>query len=487
MPTRQTSDHEHDSCCCCRRDFLETMGTAAGTMALLSSGAITALAEDKQAAPTKQPALVRGAFVYPPSETLREVGYWSWPGSSFDAEGHQRAYLAKIREIEKKLGMRIQMEETPLDEPPSVERFLGEIKQSPPDGLLLIPFKKGHWGHVVRIVEEANVPSVVLATLGVLLVDHINQLHRKPGAYLISAMDDFDAVEQGMRMIRTARRMKDGLLVNLAGSETKEVSVPHLGTRVRSVPLEQFYDEFKRTETTSPVQELAQAYLKGAQERVEPSEDDVLEAARACFALKNIVEKEGADAIMMNCLPGLRKPHKHVPPCMGFMSLRDEGIPAGCQSDLNATLTMMLVQELFGKPGFQQNAAMQTEANHFFGAHCTSASKMNGPDGPSEPYILRSHNEAGWGTVPQVLFPPGQDVTVAQYLSGESPQMYVYGGKVVRCYPKAPGGCRTNIEMTIDEVADACDVKGMHQIVFYGKHARPLRTFCRLLGIEVVT
>ena len=58
-----------------------------------------------------------------------------------------------------------------------------------------------------------------------------------------------------------------------------------------------------------------------------------------------IIEAEGADAIMMNCLPGLRKPHKHVPPCMGFMSLRDEGIPAGCQSDLNATLTMMLVQD----------------------------------------------------------------------------------------------------------------------------------------------
>jgi len=212
----------------------------------------------------------------------------------------------------------------------------------------------------------------------------------------------------------------------------------------------------------------------------------VLQAARACFALRRIVEKEGADAMMMNCLPGLRKPHKHVPPCMGFMTLRDEGIPAGCQSDLNATLTMMLVEELFGKPGFQQNAAMQTEANHYFGAHCTSASKMNGPDRPAEPYILRTHAEAGWGTVPQVLFPAGQDVTMAQYLSGESPQMYVYGGRVVRCYPKAPGGCRTNVEMTIDEVADVCDVKGMHQTIFYGNHARQLRNFCQLYGIEAV-
>lgn len=483
----RNSSREPDPCCCCRRDFLQTMGTAAGTMALLSSGAITMAAGEKPTAAKERIATVRGAFIYPPSETLRKAGYWSWPGSSFDAEGHQRRYLAEIRGMEQKLGMRIRMEEKPLDEGPGVARFISEVQQSRPDGLLLIPFKKGHWGQVVRIVEETKIPTVVLATLGVLLVDHINQLHRKTGVCLISAMDDFDAVQDGMKMIRAARRMRDGLLVNLAGSQRSEASVPHLGTRVRTVPLERFYEEFKRTETNAAVRQLAQTYLKNAQERVEPSETDVVEAAKAYFALKSMVVAEQADAVMMNCLPGLRKPHRHVPPCMGFMSLRDEGIPAGCQSDLNATLTMMLVQQLFDRPGFQQNASMETVQNHYFGAHCTSASKMNGVGAPSEPYLLRSHAEAGWGCVPQVLFPAGQEVTLAQYLSGETPQMYVYGGKVVRCYPKAPGGCRTNVEMTVDEVDDVCDVKGMHQIIFYGRHARQLRTFCQMHGIEVLT
>ena len=180
---------------------------------------------------------------------------------------------------------------------------------------------------------------------------------------------------------------------------------------------------------------------------------------RVSFALKAIIKAEGADAIMMNCLPGPRKPHKHVPPCMGFMTLRDEGIPAGCQSDLNATLTMMLVQELFGLPGFQQNSAAETEANHYFGAHCTSPSKMNGPGAPPEPMILRSHAEAGWGCVPQVLFPKGQEVTMALYQSGKAPRMLIYSGNVVRCYPKAAGGCRTNIEMTINEVEDTCQTR----------------------------
>jgi len=35
-------------------------------------------------------------------------------------------------------------------------------------------------------------------------------------------------------------------------------------------------------------------------------------------------------------------------------------------------------------------------------------------------------------------------------------------------------------------VSDVCDVKGMHQIIFYGNHGRQLRAFCQLHGIEVV-
>jgi len=418
---------------------------------------------------------------------MRKAGYWSWPGSSFDPEGHQKRYMPKIREMERKLGIRIQMEETPLDGEGSITRFVAEVKESRPDGLLLFPFKENHWPRVLRIVQEAKLPTVLLATLGVLPQYCIQDLNRKTGAYLINAMDDFDSVEVGMTMIRTARRMKDSLLLNLARSQPNEVRVPHLGTRVRSLPLERFYAEFKALKTTAEVGQLARTYTSDAKECVEPTESDVVDAARAYFVLKKIVQDERADGIMMNCLSGLRKPHKHVPPCMGFMSLRDEGIPAGCQSDLNGTLTMMLVQALFGKPGFQQNSGVQTEENHFFGAHCTSASKMNGTAAAAEPYILRSHNEAGWGCVPQVLFPAGQEVTMALYYSSKTPRMLIYSGQIVRCYPKAPGGCRTNVEMTINELADPCDVKGEsheHLIIFYGDHSRHLRKFCQLYGIE---
>ena len=471
-----------------RRNFLQVLGGTAAGISLSSKELLGAGASKESGARQKGPAIVRGAFLYPPTESLRKVGYYSWPGSTFDAEGRQKQYMDRINGIERKLGMRISMDKQPLDDAASVIRFINEVKQSEPNGLLLIPFKKSHWEQVTRIVEEVRIPTVVLATLGILLVDHINQLHEKPGVYLINSLDNLNAVEEGMKMIQTAHWMKESRIVNIGGSETKETTVPHLGTQVRTVPHTQFYEEFKRTKVTNAVKKLAQTYLKNAKKVVEPTKADILEAAKTYFVLKRIIETEQADALMMDCLPGLSRPHKHPPPCMGFMSLRDEGIAAGCQADLNATLTLMLVQQLFDKPGFQQNASMETEKNHYFGAHCTCASKLSGTTGPSQPYILMSHAEAGWGCVPRVLWRIGQEVTIAQYLSVETPQMYLYSGQVVGC-PDIPrtGGCRTNVEMTINEVDEVCDVKGMHQIIFYGDYARELRIFCQLYGIKVVT
>jgi len=475
-------------CCCCRREFLLTMGAAVGGLAWLSRTAAAAEPPGEAAPRPKSTPTVRGAFLYPPSETLRKAGYWSWPGSTFDAEGRQKAYLEKILAMEKALGMRIAMDEQPLDEPAQVARFIDEVKESKPDGLLLIPFKKGHWPHVLRIIEETKRPAVVLATLGVLLSDHIRQLHGRAGVYLVSAADDLDAVAYGMKMIRTARRMKDARIVNIVGAAVQEAVIPHLGTQVRTVPHARFVELYRETPGAGPAQALAETYRQGARAVVEPSEADILDAAKTYFVFKRIVETEHADAIMMECLAGLRHPRTHCPPCMGFMSLRDEGIPAGCQSDLSATLTLMLVQQLFDKPGFQQNAAMDTERNLYFGSHCTSASKMRGPAGPAEPYELRSHAEAGWGCVPRVLFPVGQELTLAQYRPAQTPEMLIYTGKVVECPPIPPtGGCRSNVVMTINECPDACDVKGMHQIIFYGNEAKRLRAFCQMYGIQAAS
>ena len=148
----------------------------------------------------------------------------------------------------------------------------------------------------------------------------------------------------------------------------------------------------------------------------------------------------------------------------------------------------MPVQQHRDWPGPQQNAAMNTAKNLYFGSHCTAPSKMRGRAAKPEPYTLHHHAEAGWGCVPRVLFSPGQEVTMAQYLSAKEPQMLIYTGRILDSPPIPPtGGCRSNLQMTINEISDVCDVKGMHQIIFYGNHAAELRAFCQLHNIQVVS
>ena len=470
-----------------RRRFVMALGAAGAGMALGSEGVGLSARPEELARRLKGTATVRGAFLYPSTESLERAGYYSWPGWGFDAEGRQTQYIKRIEAIAQKLGMSIVMNDAPLNDAASVSTFIGEVKQRPPDGLLLIPFKKSEWTSVVKIVQETRIPTVILATTGILLNPSINELHREPGVYLIVSLDDLDAVESGMNMIRTMRWMREARIVSLTGSGSGERTVEGLGTQVRIFPRARFAEEYERTGATPEVTGLARAFLGRAKRVVEPTKPEVLEAAKTYFACKRVLAEEGGDAIMMDCLGGIRE-RQFPPPCMGFMSLRDEGIAAGCQNDLNATLTMMLLQELFDRPGFQQNASADTEHNHYFGAHCTCASRLKGTTKPPEPYILRNHAESGVGVVPQVLWRKGQEVTMAHLLPGKTPQMIVYSGEVVRCYDTPPaGGCRTNVEITINELDDACDVKGMHQSIIYGNFARQLRAFCQLHGIEAIT
>ena len=469
-----------------RRDFLCAAGAAAAGIAWGPRSLMSSAAAARAATGGKKTATVRVAFLYPSSASLEEAGYYSWPGSGFDAEGHQRQYAAKITDMARRLNVQVEMGEQALHDPASVARFINEVKQRPPDGLLLIPFKKSDWASVIRIIDETAVPTIAMATLGILLMPHVKELEERTGTYAISSLDNFGAIEYGLRMIRTIRWMKEALLLSVTGEETGQSTVDKIGTRVQVVPMQRLVDVYRSTETTAEVKEVAQAYLSDAKERREPTEADVLEAARAYEACKRLIADEGADAIMVKCLEGIR--NKQIPPpCMAYMSLRDAGVVAGCQNDLDATLTMMLVQQLFDKPGFQQNASCDTEKNLYFGAHCTCASKLSGTKGPAEPYILRDHAEAGVGTVPQVLWPTGREVTMAHYLTAKEdkgPEMLVYTGKVVGCIDTPPaGGCRTNVILRINEV-DACDVRGMHQTVFYGNYARQLRAFCQLIGVQ---
>jgi len=48
------------------------------------------------------------------------------------------------------------------------------------------------------------------------------------------------------------------------------------------------------------------------------------------------------------------------------------------------------------------------------------------------------------------------------------------------------GGCRTQVEINMDNIEDVRDVKGFHQVVVLGNHRQIVEGFSQLYGINVV-
>ncbi len=170
---------------------------------------------------------------------------------------------------------------------------------------------------------------------------------------------------------------------------------------------------------------------------------------------------------------------------MAWQRLNDEGGAGVCECDWNAGISLRLCALLTGRPGFMQDPAPNTVNNTMMGAHCTSASKLRGFDQPAEPVILRSHTESDMGVSPQVIWPVGEQVTVMKF---DGPGKIILGtGKLLANIDTPPcGGCRTSIEVQMDNVADSRDCKGFHQLYILGRHERLFHAYCQLAGIEVV-
>jgi hypothetical protein len=132
-----------------------------------------------------------------------------------------------------------------------------------------------------------------------------------------------------------------------------------------------------------------------------------------------------------------------------------------------------------------QDPCPNTINGTLMGAHCSSPTRLRGFDCDPEPLILRNHSESAIGVSPQVIWPLGEPATVMKFMG---PQQIIFGtGKVVANIDTPPsGGCRTSVELEMDDNDDPRDCKGFHQLFVLGKLDRIFKNYCELAGIEIV-
>lgn len=309
---------------------------------------------------------------------------------------------------------------------------------------------------------------------------------------------DLDELERAVRLLRVIPMMRQTrilLFPPARGTEparSAEQVKKVLGAEVLAVE-EKLFDEQIANADEAAVQAEFDAWSKGAKQIIEPNREDIMKAARVSVALDALMRQQQADALAIGtCMGWLPKGF----PCLGFTRLRDRGVPAACEGDMDSTLTMLLFQYAFDKPGFQGNATFDTAKNALWTAHCTAPLKMDGADGEEAPYLLRGHSEVqGSGCVPEVQYRLGQVVTRSKFVNLDT--IMASTGKIIEVPEKAIHGCRSQI---VTEVRDAAKMAAnwssylqtedamtlLHRVVVYGDHMQSLKHLANLMGFKVI-
>lgn len=196
--------------------------------------------------------------------------------------------------------------------------------------------------------------------------------------------------------------------------------------------------------------------------------DPGMKGAEAIYRrIKELVEKYDLQGVTLRCFDLLTTVKNTG--CIALSKLNDEGIPASCEGDIPALLTMMVCKRLTGELCFQVNPArIQADGEMLF-AHCTL------PLGMTEKHEYTTHFESGIGVAIHGDLPAG-DYTLVK-LSGDLQRLLAVDVELERCQFEA-NLCRTQVWIKASpEVAEYFLTAPIanHHILIRGRHAEKFR------------
>lgn len=470
---------------CTRREFLGTGVAASGVML---AGAAWAHAWTSESPPK------------PRGKSRICVIFTGVPGPEdrgWNADPNQTAAMkARLAEAERKL----ENVELLIGEANSAEQTAALLKEAGPTApVLAINLNCFALKRVVQPVLDGNHPMLVFslpASGHDWMYPHRWQRQGHPVTLLPSS--DYNELERGLRLLRVIPMMRQTRILlfpparGTTAAQSPEEVKKRLGAEVVAVA-EKTFDDLISAADNKAVQAEAARWTEGARAILEPNQEDIIKAARVSVALQNLMKQEQAQGLAIGtCMGWLPKGF----PCLGFTRLRDGGIPAACEGDMDSLLTMLLFQYMIDRPGFQGNATFDTSRNVLWTAHCTAPLQMDGLEGKPAPYLLRGHSEVGGsGCVPEVQYRLGETITRTKLVNLQT--ILASTGKIVEVPERSVRGCRTQI---VTQVRDAAKMAAnwssvldtedamtlLHRVVFYGDHMDSLGHLARLMNLNVV-
>ena len=189
-------------------------------------------------------------------------------------------------------------------------------------------------------------------------------------------------------------------------------------------------------------------------------------------AMKRIVERYGLSGITVRCFDLLDT--VYTTGCLGLAILNAEGIYAGCEGDVPALMSMVILGEISGNPVFMCNPSrIDTENGEMVLAHCTLPMNM------FSEYRLMTHYESNIGVAIQGHIPE-ENCTIfkTSYLLD---RYFAKEGQIIGNLREAQL-CRSQIRLKLDDFSYFLNRPIFnHHLIALGSHKKAIDEFFRLI------
>jgi L-fucose isomerase-like protein len=304
---------------------------------------------------------------------------------------------------------------------------------------------------------------------------------------------DYSQLAVAIRPFRAIHHLREARILNLTTRSVEKYAEDmknKFGTQIKQIDLDRVLAAYNAVDDGLARAET-ERWIKGAEQVVEPPEQDIFKSCKLALALENLLNEEDATVMTIDCYGTMWDKTIKLPayPCLGFTRLNNIGLGGICESDLPSAMTHVIFQGLSGRPGFISDPTVDESKNGIILAHCLGTTKMDGPDKPADPYKLRTVMERREGVVPQVKMQIGRKVTQAILIGTDS--LLYFTGDIIDAPVSLQDdrGCRTKITVKVD--GDVTKLwknwsNGLHRQTCYGDITKELGMLCRFKEIKMV-
>lgn len=208
--------------------------------------------------------------------------------------------------------------------------------------------------------------------------------------------------------------------------------------------------------------------------------------SRLKIALEEFIDEQGFNAISLKCWPEMGQ--MKYTPCAVLSRFADKGFVIGCESDVDATITMLVQKYLTDRTTWMCDLIqIDEEENTALFWHCGQAGlSLKDPDSEVE---MTDHPLAGQGTALQTTLRPGK-VTIARISKiGDHYKMFIVRGEAVPT-KKVVTGVMVNVKLeepvrqTVYQIAK--EGVAHHYSIVWEDVVEEMKMICKILGVEII-